>query len=151
MKSIAEQPCSPITQFVHKSLHLRLPNAAPYDTENALETFVGENVLPIAGALNWFWFSRYGKVGEWEIKFRFATNSYNAIEQHITRLSSSFAHGPDGCGDYDYVGDLGGDRFLGQDAREQNRTARADLVYDFLTSSARLFLASLGCETLLLT
>src|SRR5258707_922401 len=79
MKSLEEQTCSPIARLVHKSLHLCLPSAAPYDTESALETFAGENVLPIASALHWFWFSRYGKVGDWEIKFRFATSSYNAI------------------------------------------------------------------------
>ncbi|MBI3848797.1 MAG: hypothetical protein HY298_00690 [Verrucomicrobia bacterium] len=146
MKSVEERTCSPIAHLVHKSLHLCLPSAAPYDTESALETFAGENVLPIANALHWFWFSRYGKVGDWKIKFRFATNSHNAIEQHVTHLTSSFAHGADGCGDYDYVGDLGGDRFLGQDARNRSRTARADLVYDFLTSSARLFLASIVRE-----
>ena len=143
MKPVEGQVCDSIAHLVHKSLHLRLPSAAPYDTENALETFVGENVLPIADALHWFWFSRYGKVGDWEIKFRFATNGYNAIEQHINHLTSSFAHGSDGCSDYDYVDDLGGNRFLGEDAPDQNRSTRAELVYDFLTATARLFLASI--------
>ena len=116
MRSVEGQTCGSITQLVHKSLHLRLPSAAPYDNESALETFAGENVLPIASALHWFWFSRYGKVGDSEIKFRFATSNYAAIEQHIIRLTSSFVHGADGCGDYYYVNDLGGDRFLGQDS-----------------------------------
>src|ERR1017187_3841349 len=98
MKLVAGQTPSQISHLVHKSLHLRLPSAAPYDNENALETFVGENVLPIASTLHWFWFSRYGKVGAWEIKFRFATNNYNAIEQHVNHQTSSFAHGDDGCG-----------------------------------------------------
>jgi len=111
-----------------------------------LETFAGDYVMPIAQHFHWFWFSRYGGIGSWEVRFRFATKDFLAVEGHFNCLAAAFAHGADGCGDYDYVNDLGGKRFLGQDASNPNQTVRADLVYDFLTATARLFLASLVRE-----
>lgn len=129
--------------LVHKSLHLKLPNTPPYNTVSALETFAGEHVMPFASHFHWFWFSRYGSVGSWEIRFRFATENFPAVEAHYNHLVASFAHGEEGCGEYNYVTDLGGQRFLGDDASNADKTLRAGLVYDFLTASARLLLASL--------
>lgn len=132
--------------LVHKSLHLKLPNTPLYNTQFALETFAGQHVIPFAQHFHWFWFSRYGAIGSWEVRFRFATEDFPAVEAHYNQLSATFAHGSDGCGDYDYANDLGGQRFLGQDASNPDKTVRAGLVYDFLTASARLFLASLVHE-----
>jgi hypothetical protein len=129
--------------LIHKSLHLKLPSTAQYNSLFALETFAGEYIMPIAQHLWWFWFSRYGAVGSWEVKFRFAVQEFSTVENHYNYLVATFAHGSDGCGDYDYVNDLGGQRFLGQDASNSDRTYRAGLVYEFLTASARLLLASL--------
>ena len=129
--------------LIHKSLHLKLPNVPQYNSQFALETFAGEHIIPIAQHFRWFWFSRYGAVGSWEVRFRFATEDFPAVEAHYNHLADTFAHGADGCGDYDYVQDLGGQRFLGQDASNLDQKVRAGLVYDFLTASARLLLASL--------
>jgi hypothetical protein len=129
--------------LVHKSLHLKLPAAAPFDNEDALLSFAGQFILPFSEYFHWFWFSRYGSTGAWEVRFRFSTEDFPAVEPHFDYLKTSFAHGADGCGDYDYEGDLGGQRFLGEDAPDQDKAVRAGLVYDFLTSAARLTLASL--------
>lgn len=133
--------------LIHRSLHLTLPNTPLYSTEHALETFVGENVMAFQQHFHWFWFSRYGGIGAWEVKFRFSTNNFpGALEAHYNHLVDSFAHGADGCGDYDYVHDLGGQRFIGQDAANADQAIRAGIVYDLLTAGARLLLASLVQE-----
>lgn len=129
--------------LIHKSLHLKLPNTPPYTTRFALEAFAAEHVMPCAQHFHWFWFSRYGGIGTWEVRLRFATNAFPAVEAHYDHLVATFAHGADGCGDYNYVGDLGGQRFLGQNASNPDQAVRAGLVYDFLSATARLFLASL--------
>ena len=127
--------------LVHRSLHLKLPAAAPFDTNDALLSFAGQHILPYSQHFRLFWFSKYGGIGAWEVRFRFSTDNFPAVEAHYNHLTSSFAHGVDGCGDY--VEDSGGQRFLGEDAPNQDNAKRAGLVYDLLTAAARLTLASL--------
>jgi hypothetical protein len=111
--------------------------------QRALEAFVGEYVLPISDHLHWFWFSRYGRVGFWEVRFRFSTANLDPIENKIQYLTTKFSYGADGCGHYDFINDLGATRFLGQDAVNQQRERRATRVYEFLSASARLFVESI--------
>jgi len=109
-----------------------------------MEAFAGEHILPVYKRLNLFWFSRYGPVGNRQIKFRFSTAKFDQLEVYFNNLRTRFVVAA--YGDYDYVGDLGSDRFLAGDARCQDRTKRANLVYSYLTAGAKLLLASIVRE-----
>ena len=123
----------------HHSMHLKLPSNAPFDGPNYLTSFVGIHVRPLASKLRLFWFTKYGRPGAGEVKFRFSTDDYEGIRKDIEAIEGMFQHGDDGCGDYNYVGDLGGERFLAPGRRATDQAARALLIYEFLTASARLF------------
>src|SRR6185437_15616917 len=127
--------------LVHKSIRIDLPNQLPFDRDTDLEAFAGEYILPIEKKLKRFWFTRYGVVGQRYILFRFSTTKFEKIEAHINNITNIF--GGAGCEDYDYVGDLANQRFLGTDARTKDKKKRADLVFAFLTASAKLLLASI--------
>jgi len=127
--------------LVHKTIRIDLPPVAPYDTEYYLETFAGEFILPIQHLLERFWFTRYKIPGERYVLFRFSTNDFEQLVPHFELICTRF--GSMGCDEYDFVSDLGAPRFLGSNARNQSQRERAELIYDFLTTAAKLLLASL--------
>ncbi|MFH0846801.1 MAG: lantibiotic dehydratase C-terminal domain-containing protein, partial [Chloroflexota bacterium] len=129
--------------MIHKSLHLQLPSSKPFDRDNWFESFVGNFVLPLleTGLVDRYWFSRYqdsthGK----HVRFRFFTKDYQALEPNILQLTSKWSVKNLGDEDnYTLVGDLGTDRFLGDNHRQTDREKRANLVFDFLYTTSRLF------------
>jgi hypothetical protein len=87
--------------LVHKSIRIDLPNQLPFDRDTDLEAFAGEYILPIEKKLKWFWFTRYGTVGQRHILFRFSTTKFERIEAHLNNITNIF--GGAGCEGYDYV------------------------------------------------
>lgn len=136
--------------MVHRSLEVDMPQAAPYETHAFLDTFAGEFILPIQDKLARFWFSRYvNAAGRRHILFRFSTERYDEVKKDLATAALTFRDTGYKEGGYDYVNDLGrgeNDRFLG-DARDRDPEKRAELVYDFLTAGARLYLSCLVKET----
>jgi hypothetical protein len=133
--------------MVHKSLHLKLPNQKPFDSENWFESFVGNFVKPIldTGFIKQYWFSRYGKPGDRDIRFRFTVDDYNQIQSTVNTLLTTFSLTDlKDEEDYDWLGDLGGQRFLQNNKREVKKAERAQLVFDYLHSVSRLFVDSLS-------
>lgn len=128
-----------MNELTHRSLHLKLPAIPPYAGVYDLESFVGEQVKPIVDRLQLFWFSRYGISGNREIKFRFSVEDYDGVKDKIEAIEKAFEHGADGCGNYDYVADLGNDRFIAPDRKVSHQADRSLLVYQFLTAGARMF------------
>jgi hypothetical protein len=131
----------------HKTWKIVIPDTAPYDGLGFLDTFAGEFILPIEPKLRRFWCSRYQVQADKHILFRFETENYDDVRPSIEAIQKKF--GPDAFKEepYDYVGDLGHgerERFMGSDARDKDPKKRADLVYDFLTASARLYLGCLA-------
>jgi len=133
--------------MIHKSLHLLLPNSKPFDKENWFESFVGNFVVPIiaTGKVHQYWFSRYGRNGQREIRFRFALDDYDEIkplvEELIVKYSLCNLKDED---NYNVIDNLGTKRFLGNNQRQSNRAERAQLVFDYLHSISRLFVDCLS-------
>lgn len=136
--------------MVHKSLEVDMPQAAPYETDAFLHTFAGEFILPIHDKLARLWFSRYViPGGRRHILFRFSTEKYDEVKKDLATAAATFKDTGYKEGDYDYLNDLGhgeNDRFLGN-ARDRDPAKRAEVVYDFLTAGARLYLSCLVKET----
>lgn len=126
--------------LTHHSLHLVLPTVTPEGEAYDLEYFVGMHIRPLASRLKLLWFSRYGTPENREIKFRFSVEDYKTVLSGIESIQNLFKHGMDGCGDYDYIADLGGSRFIASDREKVDQADRALLVYQFLTAAARLFI-----------
>ncbi len=118
-------------------LHLKFPAGAPYSDDNDLASFVGIHVRPLVPFLDLFWFTRYGVTGSREVKFRFTTTQYSKIRARVEALEA-WQRGQDGCVNYNFVGDLGGNRFTPRN-RPAHAAERAFGVYQFLTAGARLF------------
>jgi hypothetical protein len=134
-----------------KSLSLVVPDQVPYDrAESWFESFVGNQLLPIIerGVLRRNWFTRYGSVGGGKhILFRYEADDLASVAAEIKALEARFPAGPEGHTDYDVAGDIGqgeGSRFLGSNNRQQDRSRRGDVAFDFLHASASLFLDCLS-------
>ena len=131
-----------------KTLELLIPDTPPYDeVETWFETFVGTHIGPIVPLLKRFWFSRYGGIGskKW-IKFRFEYDDLSLIQPDVDKLMQIFCLYDQGYQDWDYAGDIGegqGSRFLGDNGRHQDKRRRGEIAFDFVHSSARLFLDGL--------
>ena len=129
--------------MTHKSLHLQLPSDKPFDHDNWFESFVGNFVLPLleTGLIDRYWFSRYQDqtLGK-HVRFRFSTKDYPLLETKISILILKWALKDLGDeGEYTLVGDLGNNRFLGDNPRQTDKEQRANLVFDFLNAICRLF------------
>jgi len=127
-------------KMTHHSLHLLLPDEPPFTDDYFLESFVGRHVRPLANKLRLFWFSRYGAPRKGEVKFRFSVDDYESIRSEIEALTALFKPGEDGCGPYNYVVDLAGDRFIASERKSTHQAQRGMLAYEFLTASAKLFI-----------
>jgi len=131
--------------IVHKQWKIIIEDKAPYDGLGFLDTFAGDFILPIEPKLRRFWCSRYWDETGKHILFRFETENYDEVKLRIEAIQKMFGTGAFTENSYDYVKDLGHgekERFMGSDAREKDPKKRADLVYDFLAASERLYL---GC------
>jgi hypothetical protein len=130
----------------YHSIHLRFPNAAPFDGETWFETFAGRFVKPLleTGQVQQYWFTRYGSPDLHEIRLRVATESFSTLnplvqekvrEFHFTNLHDELNE--------TLTSSLGGTRFLSPDASNQLQLERAQLTFNFLHSLSALYLASL--------
>lgn len=129
--------------MIHISLHLQLPTSKPFDQDNWFESFVGNFVLPLvtSGLIDRYWFSRYedSTLGR-HVRFRFFTDNYVSLQTQILGLMSTWGlKDLADEGGYTFVGDLGSDRFLGDNHRQTNREKRANLVFDFYYAICRLY------------
>ena len=125
---------------------LRMPNATPFDQDNWFETFLGSFVLPVVetGALNRFWFSRYGGPGNHQARFRYEVDGYERITEKVDELFRAHSLEVLSGGPFDILGDLSGVRFLGRNQRQTDGRARGSLIFDYLHATARLFLDCLS-------
>ena len=129
--------------MTHKSLHLQLPKTMPFDKENWFESFIGNFVIPIldTGLIEKYWFSRYqdNELGK-HVRFRFFIQSLDELTPLINDLLNKYKiRNLQDEEEYNYVSDLGSDRFLGDNKTTQNREHRADLIYNYLYSISQLF------------
>jgi len=133
----------------HKSLHIKIPDARPFDREeNWFESFLGNFVVPIIETtqLKRYWFSRYrdDNLGK-HARFRFYTNSYTKLETRIKELLDEFnLIKLNDEENYNTDNDLGSIRFLGENMNNQDKSERANLIYDFLYATSRLYIHTLS-------
>lgn len=145
-----------------------VPNVLPYDTETWVETLLGRVIQPLLqshSTVDWFWFSRYiassadsgdcdvsvvpkdfqlnGLLRSLRFRFELSDTNVRAFEREGSLRITN-----EGCvisdwRDYDLVGDLGGDRFVGLVRDTIRRAERAKLVVSFLSIVSKLVLHSL--------
>lgn len=154
-----------------QALHIFAPSREPYK-ENWVEQILGDIVKPIItefdDAISWIWVTRYAgpylddnlPVGisipqEFHandfyrfVVFRLHVNSdfREAVQTktiELVRNAGCFSD-PRGWIQYDPVGDVGGDRFIRNDAERSERTERARLIISFVDITIRLMLHSLS-------
>ena len=154
-----------------QALHIFAPAREPYGA-NWVEQLLGEIVKPLAAiyqdAITWIWVTRYSDAytdskpprgyplpaefhadGRYRfIVLRLHASPERRAQVHASGIEMSRAAGcfpePDGWIPYDPVHDLGGDRFVGNDAPPEIRNERARLVTTFVDSTIRLMLHSLS-------
>ena len=140
------------------------------------ETLIGRVFRPLVGefdgALEWFWFSRYGAPAEdsgdcdiqlipeqykqplelggvrWHrsMRFRFnvAVDQQLAFEQRALDLIGQGGYRISDFRDYDFIGDTGNGRFLGVENRQPGRAdQRAGLIVRFYWITSKLVLDAL--------
>ena len=129
-----------------KQIQLFIPDTKPYDNQNTwYTTFAGTNLIPLVENSNFkrFWFTNYGEVGsDKNILFRFEVDDTSSVESDITDLLEEFSN-KSSYKDYEFASDIGkgeGSRFLGQNNHHKDHERRGDIAFDFLHTSARLFL-----------
>lgn len=166
LENAAMQDVEP-TPVIARQTRIFVPPTRLYDEATWAETLLGRVIAPLTHehpSLLWFWFSRYVQerdedVGDCDIsqipasfefpgsllcsvRFRYALPeedrlSFEARAQEL--IDASGARVSD-FREYDWVGDLGGDRFVGEDRSDVRRQIRAELVVAFCTAVSRLTL-----------
>lgn len=156
------------SETVVRETAIFVPTAAPFDGETWAEGVLGNIVRPVVrveSGLSWFWFTRYAQPraesegGEGtaiprsfavdglfrSVRFRYAVPSdgVEAFERRTDELAEAVGARTSDVRDYDWLLDLGADRFAGA-APSPARTLRAHLVADFLCSLCRLALDCLA-------
>lgn len=153
-----------------QALHVFAPPREPYGA-NWVEQILGDVVRPIlaryADSISWVWMTRYADVyvdsqppldvalpAEFRAdgRFRFLVlrlqinpDDRGAVQTEIIQLARAagcFTDPRDWIA-YDPVADVGGDRFIRNDAAEPERAERARLVLQFVDATVRLMLHSL--------
>lgn len=155
----------------YRQTRIFIPSAIPFDSHQIwAETLVGNVIAPVVAAfptLEWFWFSRYGATrddsGDCDInvipeafavgaskiyrslRFRYSIpdGEREAFETQCRNLIDSVGSRISDCRDYDPIGDLASERFLGGSSTPARREARASCMAQFLCATCRLFMHSL--------
>ena len=154
-----------------QALHIFAPPREPF-RENWVEQILGDVVKPIIAeydnAISWIWVTRYAgpyiadnpPVGV-PIPQEFHTDGYYRFVVLRLHVSSDFREvvhmktielvqnagcfsAPLGWIHYDPIEDVGGDRFIRNDAALPDRTERARLIISFVDTTIRLMLHSLS-------
>lgn len=152
------------------SLHIYAPSREPYG-KNWVEQLLGEVIKPLLSeydrSISWLWVTRYaGPYDEAKppqgvplpdnfraagvyryivLRLHVSPEARDAVHQTAIRLAQNagcFIE-PRGWFPYEPVEDLGGDRFIRNDAEPQDRNERARLVALFVDATVRLMLHSL--------
>lgn len=155
----------------YRQTRIFIPNAVPFDNHQIwVETLVGNVIVPVVTsfpALHWFWFSRYGATrddsGDCDINVipeAFAVGTSNVyrslrfryfipdaeretFETQCADLINSIGCRISDFRDYDPIGDLAWERFLGGAYAPEAREARAQRMAEFLCATCRLFMHTL--------
>lgn len=155
------------------SLHIYAPSREPFG-KNWVEQLLGDVIRPLHSdhecSISWLWVTRYaGPYDELKppqgvplpqdfhanefyryivLRLHAAPEVRDSVHQTAIRLAQQagcFIE-PRGWFPYDPVEDLGGDRFIRNDARLQDRNERARLVALFVDATIRLMLHSLSLD-----
>ncbi len=153
------------------SLHVYAPSRVPYG-KNWVEQLLGGVIRPLLsdydGSISWLWVTRYAGPYD-EVKppqgvplpddfrgggfYRYIVLRLHAAPEprdaiHLAAIRLAQQAGcfiePRGWFPYDPVEDLGGDRFIRNNAAPQDRNERARLVALFVDATVRLMLHSLS-------
>jgi hypothetical protein len=145
-----------------------VPWTMPFGAQWA-ETVLGSVVKPLVSdpsALEWFWFTRYvsdlgtnGDVGNCEIdkipaeffdsggrhrsirmRYKLRTDGDQEFETRARGLIAQANAAVSDFRPWDMLGDLGGDRFVGDPRTHDRRVRRADIIVDLLFAASRLAL-----------
>ena len=153
-----------------QALHIFAPSQEPF-LKNWVEQILGDVVKPTItdydDAISWIWVTRYaGPYSEDNLpvgisipqefrangSFRFIvlrlhvnSDSREAIQTRVIELAQDVGcfTDPRGWIQYDPIEDVGGDRFIRNDAELPERTERARLIISFVDITIRLMLHSL--------
>lgn len=154
-----------------QALHIFVPPREPFN-ENWVEQILGDVVKPIIAeyddAISWIWVTRYADqyaadnppVGvlipqefHSDGRFRFVVlrlhvdpDFREAVQARTIALlqNTGCFSDPRGWIQYDPIGDVGGDRFIRNDAEQSERAERARLIISFVDITIRLMLHSLS-------
>ncbi|MDX6504885.1 MAG: hypothetical protein QOE29_2010, partial [Gaiellaceae bacterium] len=162
-----EMPGLEPTPMIARQTRIFVPPSSAYAHGAWAETLLGRIIAPLTRehpSLAWFWFSRYVQerdedVGDCDISqiptsFEFAGGNlcsvrfrYAIPEEDLLSFETRAQELIDASGarvsdfrEYDWVGDLGGDRFVGEDRADARRETRAELVVAFCMAVSRLTL-----------
>jgi hypothetical protein len=129
-----------------RELYAKLPNNKPFDTDAFFPTFLGSFVLPLLSSQNItrYWFTQYGSPGNRQIRFRYELASFAQLQPQFDNLVAQSGLTVLNSADFDVVGDLSGMRFLGTNQRQKDYRARAEMIFDFLHATARLYIDTLS-------
>jgi hypothetical protein len=161
-------PAEAGADLVVRQSRIVVPNAAPFDTETWAESVFGNIVRPLVEeerGLQWFWFSRYahprsgsgdrgtvriprsfaqnGLIRSVRFRYAFAADDAEAFERRAAGLSEETGSRVTDVGEYDWLADLGGERFAGT-ASPERRATRARLVAELLGALCRVTLDCLS-------
>jgi hypothetical protein len=154
-----------------QALHIFAPPREPF-SENWVEQILGDVVKPIIAefddAISWIWVTRYAGPHQADnppvgisipqefhangffrfVVFRLHVNSdtREAVQTKTIQLlqNAGCFSDPRGWIQYDPIEDVGGDRFIRNDAERTERTERARLIISFVDLTIRLMLHSLS-------
>jgi hypothetical protein len=151
--------------MIVRQTRIFVPNTPPFDGDTWTESILGNVIAPLARehpSLQWFWFSRYvqprADSGDCDIseipekfaidelfrsvRFRYAIpeEEGGGFEHRARELIDASGARISDFRRYDWVADLGGDRFVGQERSDSRRENRAELVANCLSTVCRLTL-----------
>jgi hypothetical protein len=160
--------------MANRQTRIFVPSMEPL--EDWAETLIGKVLRPLTeehtGALEWFWFSRYGspadESGDCDIalipnefkqplapgqpgfhrsmrfRFRVADNTQGAFEQRAQTLINDNGYRISDFREYDFVSDTGNNRFLGTENRQPRRAEqRAALAVNYYHAISKLVIDAL--------
>lgn len=152
------------------TLHIFVPPSEPF-MQNWVEQILGEVVRPIIAdydeAISWLWITRYSDIytednlpvgvsipeefraNGWyrfvALRFHANSDSREVVQTRTIELAQGAGcfTDPRGWIQYNPIEDVGGDRFIRNNAEVHDRTERARLILRFVDTTIRLMLHSL--------
>jgi len=156
---------------MYRQTRIFVPLTVPFDTVLWAETAIGGIIAPIVRgqwSMEWFWFSRYNCSAEADsgdcdisqipaefmlpqnhhfrsVRFRYAIaeGTRQDFEDQCQSSITSMGCRVSDFRDYDFLGDLGGDRHIGGVRTNPRRERRAQLVAELYQAVSRLVIDAL--------